>query len=222
MASSVLTVAESGASRALAGLVRADGSCMHGLVGNPHNFAGRNATRDLADVVHHLSTLHGRHPGVVDHAATRTVHDAARGWLISAVDGFALERLVLTKLSVAAGPMPSTPGQAESEAAVNGQRHALEMLAQSDRQGCALGAAIALVVDWHAIRTLLDRAAMRWSVEIPACKLPSADESLELAALVTDTPAAERAFFFGAQQILSQHRGLWDLLEARQVARGDY
>jgi hypothetical protein len=27
---------------------------------------------------------------------------------------------------------------------------------------------------------------------------------------------------FGAQQILNQHRGLIDLLEARQIARGDH
>jgi hypothetical protein len=36
------------------------------------------------------------------------------------------------------------------------------------------------------------------------------------------SPAMERAISFGAQQILAQHRGLWDLLEARQLARGEY
>jgi hypothetical protein len=33
------------------------------------------------------------------------------------------------------------------------------------------------------------------------------------------TPAIERAILFGAQQLLVQHRGLWDLLEARAEAR---
>jgi hypothetical protein len=39
---------------------------------------------------------------------------------------------------------------------------------------------------------------------------------------VNDGPAMERAISFGAQQLFSQHRGLWDLLEARCVARGDW
>jgi hypothetical protein len=29
----------------------------------------------------------------------------------------------------------------------------------------------------------------------------------------------ERAMLFGAQQVFAQHRGLWDLLEARTSAR---
>ena len=32
-------------------------------------------------------------------------------------------------------------------------------------------------------------------------------------------PSAERAMAFGARQLLAQHRGLWDLLEARASAR---
>lgn len=208
--------------RLLANLVAAEGSGAHVLIADGNRFAGRNANRDLADVVHYLSALHGRFPGVVDHAATRTAHDAARGWFLRAVDAFVVERSYLTKLAVAAGPMPSTPGQAESEAAVNGQRHAVDMLAQSDREGCALGAALTLVLDWAAVRTILDRAAMRWSMPVPPCNFPDAEETYQLAEAIAQTPAIERAFSFGAQQILAQHRGLWDLLEARQIARGDY
>src|SRR3546814_18476999 len=77
--------------------------------------------------------LHGRHPGVIDHAAMRTAHNDARGWLIQAADGFADERTYLTQIAVAAGPVPSTPGQSDSEAAMLSQRHALAMLAQSAR-----------------------------------------------------------------------------------------
>ena len=162
MATNVSNIAEIGKSaRLLTSLVQAEGSVGHPLIADGDQFAGRNATRDLADVVHYLCTLHGRYPGVIDHAATRTAHVGAREWLIRAVDGFVVERNFLTKLVVAAGPMPSTPGQAESESAVTGQRHALEMLAQSDREGCALGAALTLVLDWAAIRSIMNRAAMR-------------------------------------------------------------
>jgi hypothetical protein len=211
-----------GAADMLARLVDSEGSSGHRYLASPELNSGKFATRNLADAVHHLCTLHGRHPGVLDHAAVHTAHDAARVWLISAVDGFVGERAVLAKLVVAVGPLPSTPGQAESESAVNAQRHALDMLAQSDRDGCALGAAIALVLDWKAVRGALDTIANRLGVVIPECALPGRAESLAVAAEVAATPSIERAMAFGAQQLLGQHHGLWNLLDARQIARGEY
>jgi hypothetical protein len=208
-------------SSALLALVAAEGSERHPYLASVDLRHGRNATRNLADVIHHLSLLHGRQPGVVDHAARHTAHPDVRGWLLAATDAFARERSYLTKLAVAAGPLPSTPGQAETESAVLGQRHALEMLAQSDRIGCAFGAALALVLDWKAIRTLLDMAATRIGVSIPDSGLPGAETSASALIAISETTAVERALGFGAQQLLSQHRGLWDLMQARQIARGD-
>lgn len=203
-------------------LVSLEGTGGHLYAASLELLSGKFATRNLADAVHYLCTLHGRHPGVVDHAATRTAHDAARRWSIEAVDGFAVERGYLTRLAVAAGPLPSTPGQAESEAAAVSQRHALEMLAQSDRQGCAVGAALALVLDWQAVRALLDVAANRLGVPAPKSVLPDAAACNALYISLAESPAVERAMQFGAQQLIGQHRGLWDLLEARQLARGEY
>ncbi|WP_245942200.1 DUF6975 family protein [Sphingomonas gilva] len=203
---------------ALAGLVAADGASAH-----THAAAlTRSFTadpRDLADAVHHLCLLHGRHPGVIDHAGLHTVHDGARGWLIDAAEGFASERGVLTRLVVAAGPMPSTPNHAEAESAITTQRHALDMLSQSDRNGCAIGAAFALALDWAAIRDVLAEAARRFGVDMPESALPPAFETAIVAATVGEAPAIERAMLFGAQQLIAQHRGLWDLLEARAEAR---
>ena len=210
---------ESDRSDLLIRLVRAEGSGMHAYVGSGELRNGRFATRNLADAIHYLTALHGRFPGVIDMAANRVATPGAGTWLVKATDGFAVERGYLTKLVVAAGPQPSTPGQAECEAAVIGQRHAIEMLAQSDREGCAIGAAIALVLDWHGIRAALDIAAIRLSVDIIDCALPSEAEARDMAALIATTPAIERAMSFGAQQLIGQHRGLWDLLEARQLAR---
>ena len=206
----------------VAALVAAEGSGMHRYVTSHDLLAGRHAARNMADAVHYLCILHGRHPGVADHAANHTANDAARAWLIDSVDGFIRERTFLTRLVVAVGPLPSTPGQSESETAVNGQRHALEMLAQSDRNGCALGAAMALVLDWQAVRDVLDGAGKRFGVDAPSSILPSVEATMALANSVAESPAMERAISFGAQQILAQHRGLWDLLEARQTARADY
>ncbi|MFM2100121.1 MAG: hypothetical protein RLZZ366_1660 [Pseudomonadota bacterium] len=223
MSSNATNLAENqGFPEMLASLVRADGSAEHGFVASHDLKNGKFATRNLADVVHHLCTLHGRHPGVIDLAAAHTAHNAARQWLLKAVDGFVVERGFLSRLVVTAGPLPSTPGQAESESAVNGQRHALDMLARSDREGCALGAALSLVIDWPVMRDVLNHAAKRWGVDAPECTLPTVEETLTVARGVATSPAIERAISFGSQQILAQHRGLWDLLEARALARGEY
>jgi hypothetical protein len=38
----------------------------------------------------------------------------------------------------------------------------------------------------------------------------------------SDTPASERALAFGGEQLLLQHRALFDLLEARAAARSAF
>lgn len=192
-----------------------------------HNYAGSAANGgdlvqnlpNLADATHYLCILHGRHPGVIDHAATRTVDNSARGWLLQAADGFAAERNYLTRVTVAAGPAPSTAGQSDAETSVLGQRHALDMLAQSDRRGCAMGAAFALVLDWIAIRRILDNAALKLGLSPRHSTLPGRQETLAVAAALCEDPTIERAVHFGARQLLGQHRGLWDLLSARAAAR---
>ena len=83
-------------------------------------------------------------------------------------------------------------------------------------------AAASLIGDWPPIRNLLDRAAARAGIEPPASLLP--DEGSLVAAIhaSTATPASERALGFGGEQLLLQHRALFDLLEARAEARGDF
>jgi hypothetical protein len=175
--------------------------------------------RDVTDAVHALCMLHGRHPGIVDYALAHDRASSAHAWLVEAAQAFAGERAYLVRLVAAAGPLPSTPGQAESEAAIVAQAHALDTLAQSDRTGCAIGAAIALVLDWSPIRALLDIAATRFGIEAAADTLPIEADTTTLLATSFGTPAVERAILFGAEQVLAQHRGLWDLLESRAVAR---
>jgi len=205
----------------LSALMLADGSAKHKYVTAHTGRTGVEAGRSLSDAVHHLGGLYGRHPGLADMVAKRGQHQEIRDWIDAAVDGFARERSYLTRVVVAAGPLPSTPGQAESESAALAQRHAIEMLAKSDRVGCALGATMATALDWRAIRTVIDAAARRFGVEPPTLLVPSAEETLHAAVLAATGPAVERAICFGAQQILVQHRGLWDLLDAREIARRD-
>lgn len=177
------------------------------------------AARDLADAAHCLCMLHGRHPGVLELAADHVGDVAAADWLARAADVFADERALLVRLVAGVGPLPSTPGQAESEAAIAGQRHALDMIAASDRAGCALGAAVALLLDWAAIRDVLDVVALRIGLPARVSALPTAMEVALVVAPLATTPSFDRAMRFGAQQTLAQHRALWQLLDARAGAR---
>lgn len=219
MASTARTDKPKGVDEILSALVASDGSAGHPYSTSPDLLTGDRSTRNLADAAHFLGLLHGRYPGVIDHASQRITHPVARGWIYRALAGFSVERMFLTRLVVAAGPLPSTLGQAQSEAAVSGQTHALTTLAQSERNGTALGATLALALDWRPIRHVLDAAAQRFGLQAPPLDLPRLDETLAAAVAAAETPGIERAIAFGAQQLLIQHRGLWNLLETRDGAR---
>lgn len=169
--------------------------------------------RDLGDLCHALCAIHGHRPDMIEGALENAVDPIEREWLAQAAEAFAAERHYLARLVAAAGPLPSTPGQAQCDAALLGLRNAFAMLARSGRSGCALGAVEALVMEWQVIRPVLDRAADRFGLRDARCTMPT------IFADIASTPALERAMAFGAQQLLVQHRGLWDLLESRSAAR---
>lgn len=200
-------------------LVASDGTAGNGYCASRALTQGPDASRNIADALHYMCVLYGRQPDMIDLASLRHPATRAGQFLAEAADAFTVERLYLAQLAVAAGPQPSTPGQADSQGAVLGQNHALSMLARSDRHGTAFGAAAALLIDWHQVRLLLDAAAHRLGIDAPECLLPVPAETLAIAALVAETPAVERAIIFGAEQFLFQQRGMWNLLEARELAR---
>ena len=202
--------------------VASDGCARHKHLQRLVEASGRDAGRDLSDAVHLLCSLHGHYPGLIEIALQRCPSGAAQEWLLRASEAFERERLYLVRLTSADKPLPSTPGAAETESSLMGARRALETLAESERQGCALGSATALVGDWWPVRRVLDRAAARAGVEAPAPSLP--DETSVVAAIdsLSDSPASQRALAFGSEQLLLQHRALFDLLEARAEARSDY
>lgn len=207
--------------RAFDALVANDGTGAHHFVQSGKLVQGRNATRNLADAVHFFSLLHGRHPGLIDLAGARSVAPLERHWFDQAVPALAKERAYLAALAVGAGPMPSTAGQQQCEATVLAQSHAIDMLGQSERVGCAVGAAIALALDWRSVRTVLDAAAARLDVPTRPASLPDLHETMALLGHYAATPSIERAMLFGAQQLLAQHRGMWDLLATRESVRED-
>jgi hypothetical protein len=202
--------------------VAGDGCARHPHLNALLEASGPHTGRDLSDAVHLLCSLHGRYPGLIELALQRSSAGPAQAWLSQASESFERERLYLVRLTSAVGPLPSTPGAAETEASLVSARHALETLAHSERKGCALGAATALIGDWWPIRRLLDRAAARVGLQCPAPSLPDDASVVEAIDGSSDGLASERALAFGGEQLLLQHRALFDLLEARAEARGDY
>jgi hypothetical protein len=212
-----VSVAEAQLSR-----VSREGCARHSYLNSLLEASGRHSGRDLADAVHLLCSLHGHYPGLIEMALQRCPKGESQDWLTRASEGFERERLFLVRLTSAVGPMPSTPGAAETETSLVAARHALETLAMSERNGCALGAATALVGDWWPIRRLLDRAAARAGTESPAPSLPDETSVVAIIESGAEMPASARALAFGGEQLLLQHRALFDLLEARAEARGDF
>lgn len=215
--SQLVSVAEAQLAR-----VAGEGCARHSYLNSLLEASGRHSGRDLADAVHLLCSLHGRYPGLIEIALQRCAKGPVQDWLNRASEGFERERLYLVRLTAAVGPLPSTPGAAETETSLVAARHALETLAMSERNGCALGAATALVSDWWPVRRLLDRAATRVGTEAPAPSLPDEASVVSIIERGAEAQAAARALAFGGEQLLLQHRALFDLLEARAEARGDF
>ena len=174
---------------------------------------------DLADAAHYLCLLHGRFPGLIDYAATRTADPYVGQWLARACEAFVGERALLTRLTVAAGPITSTPGQDRCTPAIINLRGALNALSQSDRQGCALGAAFAMVLDWQAVRSVLDIIAARTGLDVRPSSLPCAQDTRQIANELSVERTIGRAIGFGASQMLLQHRQFWDMLQERAALR---
>ena len=202
--------------------VAGEGCARHPYLSALLEASGPHTGRDLSDAVHLLCSLHGRYPGLIELALQRSSSGPAQVWLSQASEAFERERLYLVRLTSAVGPLPSTPGAAETESSLVAARHALETLAHSERKGCSLGAATALVGDWWPIRRLLDRAAARVGIQSPAPSLPDEESVIGVINSSSDALAGDRALAFGSEQLLLQHRALLDLLEARAEARGDY
>lgn len=203
-------------------LIAADGSATHHHVRLLIALCADRTVQpniQLADAAHYLCLMHGHFPGIMDHAANHCADNAARQWLINACEGFTRERAYLTRLSVELGPVPSTKGHASSDSVVLQLRHALDTLAQSDRRGCAIGAALTLALDWRGVRRLMDHAAIRIGLEPVKSILPDAEDSKAVLRGVATDEAAERAIIFGARQVLRQQHILWDLLDDRAIAR---
>lgn len=95
--------------------VAGDGCARHPHLNALLDAAGPHSGRDVSDAVHLLCSIHGRYPGLIELALQRCPKGETQEWLARASEAFERERLYLVRLTAAVGPMPSTPGAAESK-----------------------------------------------------------------------------------------------------------
>lgn len=200
----------------LIALLSTSGSASHEFVvqlnADPHMIA--RAT--LADVMHHLGILHGRRPGmfdIIENAAPSISDD----WLRASSRAFAAERDLITRLVVALGPPPGRMGQTRVGVAVDAARNALLTLAGSERLGCAIGAASALLLDWENVSPFLHQLAIRFEIPVHDTAGIWPDRAATLATLeaAAALPSGPRAVAFGFKTLLAQHRAFWDIVQTR-------
>lgn len=173
----------------------------------------------MADTLHHLSLLHGNRPSVFEVVAQSALVPAPE-WLNAAMRAFAGERDLMSRLMVAAGPPPSRLGQTSVQETVSGTRSALLTLAGSDRLGCAIGAAAALLLDWDGVSEALAGIAQRLGADAGRRHQawPSPAETMRMAETAAALPGGERAVRFGFQTLLAQHRTFWNIVQSRATA----
>jgi len=173
---------------------------------------------DVADMAHYLCLLHGRYPGLMDNLADRMVA-SEDSFYIELAERFTAERRLLTDLTVAAGPVGRLVGEDQSMTVVEQLRVAIDLLARSDREGCALGAAAALLIEWKHARPALDAIARRLSVKTTDIDLD--DYITRMYERIASHPKErqQRAIIFGINQLTHQHEQFWLLLNNRCAAR---
>lgn len=172
----------------------------------------------LIDAVRHIAFIHGRFPGLFEEAQRNSPPSAEySGWLRAMAADFSRERLMLAKLLAHSPSSQAQPTSIAEQLSFEAFGRDLLALSRSERPGCALGAAIALALDWNSIRAVLDRASALFEYSAPPTSMPSDEEIFEK--LVNLDPALERALLFGANELLLRHERLWGILEARHWAR---
>lgn len=200
----------------LDGMLARSGTAGHAFVARFFDEARHPDGREtLSDTFHQLSLLHGARPSLFE-VAGQSDNGAAAGWLAHASRVFSEERHLLAHLISAAGPPPIRKDQTRIEEAVRANRAALVTLASSDRFGCAIGAAAALMMDWGTISTMMRSAAQRFGIAVTNASPDWPDRNETFRQLVTATVSGgERAVTFGFQTLLAQHRAFWDILHSR-------
>src|SRR3546814_13086128 len=105
---------------------------------------------------------------------------------------------------------------------VSATRAALLTLAGSDRLGCAIGAAAALLLDWDGVSEALAGIAQRLGADAAPRhqSWPSPAETTRLAETAAALPGAERPVRSGFTPLLAQHSAVWAILQSRRSEEG--
>ena len=202
--------------------VAGDGCARHPHLNGLLEASGPHAGRDLADAVHLLCSLHGRYPGLIELALQRCPNGARK-------TGFACSRSVRARAAV---PRPADLG---CRTAAEHSRRGRNRIEPGRRAPCARNA-----------RDIRSARAARWAPRRPGRRLvadPPAARSRRGARRprMPGAVAARRSLGHrgdrscrgrrrpanahwrsAASNCCSSTAALFDLLEARAAARGDY
>ncbi|WOE74103.1 DUF6975 family protein [Alterisphingorhabdus coralli] len=174
---------------------------------------------DLADIAYYLGKLHGHHPGLFDHMSHRSIQDDNHDLIVDLAETFAAQRAMLANMTVEAGPATTLAGEYNAVKTIEQLRTAIDVLGQSDRQGCGMGAAIALLSDWIIWRPALNALATRLAIPVPDSEMQDMQKRLLASLENRAEPRELRAISFGLEQLYHQHDQFWLLLERRQKLR---
>ena len=184
---------------------------------------GRTRGRDLADAVHLLCSLHGRYPGLVELALAALPQGRC--------SGLADPRLGRLRARAALPRPPDFGGRPDAEHAGRGRdrvqpgcgapraRDPGDVGAERLRARRCYGSGRRLVADPPRCSTAPRRAS---APKRRPRRCPTKPRWSAIIDTRPENPASARALAFGGEQLLLQHRALFDLLEARAEARGDY
>ena len=121
------------------------GSLSHPYFSSPDLVGGPESARNLADAVHFLCALHGRHPGIIDHAAIRAVEPVARAWLLTPSRHRGPSAPFWTRLGC---PLPGPRHAGEPPAKPTLSSNAMPSSLGPSARAAALWFGPRLVVDW--------------------------------------------------------------------------
>jgi len=174
---------------------------------------------DVADIAHILTIVHGSLPTVFELASAHAPSGHLRELLFAASESFQAWRRFLALLTSKAGPAPSCLNDDVHMVSLVQLKHAIQLLASSERRGCAVGAATAMLADWHLTIPPLLSCASRFGIGHHLPSPPQVNEIIAGIEQTEPTTSELRAMTFGASQFYHMDDEIFLHLRARRQAR---
>lgn len=174
---------------------------------------------DVADLAHALTVTHGGLPNIFDLASLRSDAQSLRNHLVTCSNSFQDWRRFLSALTSKAGPAPSLTDDAAHMVSLVQTKQGIQLLGESERKGCAIGAAFAMLNDWQIVLPESFKFAARLDIVEGIALPPRTSAIIEEMECLEPSAAELRAMSFGADQFYQLNDAFFRHLEARRKAR---